>query len=43
LVGVDSHVEIWESNEFNNLDVEPGELGQLAEKILGNDDGILPG
>jgi MraZ protein len=43
LVGVDSHVEIWESNEFNTLDVEPGELGQLAEKILGSDDGVMPG
>ncbi len=42
LVGVDSHVEIWDSKEFGILEIEPKELGQLAEKILGNDDGILP-
>ena len=42
LVGVDSHIEIWDDNEFNSLDVEPDELGQLAERILGNSDGVKP-
>ncbi len=42
LVGVDSHVEIWDSKEFSALDIEPDELGLLAEKILGNDNGVLP-
>jgi len=42
LVGVDSHIEIWNDKEYDTLDVEPEELGQLAEDILGSDSIELP-
>ena len=42
LVGVDSHIEIWSDKEYGTLDIEPEELGKLAEDILGNDSIDLP-
>jgi len=42
LVGVDSHIEIWSDKEYDSLDIEPEELGKLAEDILGNDSIDLP-
>ena len=42
LVGVDSHIEIWSDKEYDTLDIEPEELGKLAEDILGNDSIDLP-
>ena len=42
LVGVDSHIEIWNDKEYNSLDIAPEELGKLAEDILGGDNFELP-
>jgi len=42
LVGVDSHIEIWSDKEYDSLDIEPEELGKLAEDILGSDGVELP-
>ena len=42
LVGVDSHIEIWSDKEYDTLDIEPEELGKLAEDILGSDNVELP-
>ena len=42
LVGVDSHIEIWNDKEYDSLDIAPEELGKLAEDILGSDSFELP-
>ncbi|NPA37721.1 MAG: division/cell wall cluster transcriptional repressor MraZ [Chlorobi bacterium] len=38
LVGVDSNIEIWNSKAYHESEVDPDELGRLAEDILGKDD-----
>jgi len=38
LVGVDDHIELWNKQAFDSMELSPEEMGALAEKILGGDE-----
>ena len=42
LTGVDNNIEIWDKNRYLDSEIDPDELGRLAEDILGKDDLKLP-
>ena len=37
LVGVDDHIELWNTRAFDSMELDPEEMGTLAESILGDD------
>ncbi len=40
LLGVDQHIEVWSETVYQKSEMGRDELGHLAEKILGNSDGL---